>query len=163
MSEDKFKRAELFYLLMSSWIYSIEKTREELLGNNIAYTKRIGWNATEYILNHLKDKCDINLERETKLEALENIVKCLEDMNFIKKGDITVKKDKNTFSIAITGCDAKACKELVNNDIMPQVCLRSIILATMLENVMGVDLAYTLNADPPSQPEGVCTTYLENP
>ncbi|MBI5681405.1 MAG: hypothetical protein HZC47_10970 [Methanobacterium sp.] len=163
MSENKFERTELFYLLMNSWIYSIEKTREELLGNNIAYTKRIGWNATEFILKHLKKMCEIDFDGENKLDTLESIVKCLEDMDFIKKGDITVQKDKNTFSIAITGCGANACKELVNNNIMPQVCLRSIILATMLENATGVDYAYTLKADPPSQPKGVCTTYLENP
>lgn len=163
MSENKFERTELFYLLMNSWIYSIEKTREELMGNNIAYTKRIGRNATEYILNHLKKSCDLKLGGENKLNTLENIVKCLEDMNFIKKGDITVQKDKNTFSIAITRCGANACKDLVNHGIMPQVCLRSIILATLLEDATDLDYAYKLDADPLSQPKGVCTTYLEKP
>lgn len=161
MNKEKFERKELYYLLMNSWSYSIEKTRNELLGENIAYTKRIGWNATEYIFKHLKNRCDIDLEAKNTKETLKNILKCLEDINFVKKGDISVKDDKNKLLIEIVNCKADACKELVNREIMPQVCLRSIILVTLLEKVTGNEFSYKLNADPESQPHGKCTTILE--
>lgn len=161
MSKEKFERDELYYLLMSSWIYSIEKTRNELLGENIAYTKRIGWNATEYILDHLKNQCNINLEDENTKNTLENIIECLEDMNFIKKGDIAIKNDDTKLQIEIVNCQAEACKELINREVMPQVCLRSIILATLLEKITGNEYSYQLKADPESQPKGICTTILE--
>ncbi|MGB9978092.1 hypothetical protein [Methanobacterium sp.] len=161
MSEEKINREELYYILMSSWIYSIEKTRKELLGENIAYTKRIGWNATEYILDHLKNKCDLGINKGNSLKTLKNIIKCLEDMDFIKKGCIHVEKNVNTLSIEITGCKAEACKDLINKGITPQVCLRSIILDTLLEYATGQEYTYKLKADPSNQPDGICITYLD--
>jgi len=48
----------------------------------------------------------------------------------------------------------------VKNGIMPQVCLRSIVLANLLENVTNGQYSYGLEADPEGQPEGTCTMYL---
>ncbi|MEN4006205.1 MAG: hypothetical protein PQ964_02405 [Methanobacteriaceae archaeon] len=160
MNKDKISLEELYYVLMSSWIYSIEKTREELFGEDIAYNKRIGWNAAEYIVKRLDPKCLKDVKKETSFETLRSIIKCLEDIGFIKTGAVTVKQDKNVLSIEITNCAAEACKELVRNGIMPQACLRSIILDGMLELITDKEYAYKRSANPESQPFGVCITYL---
>ncbi len=162
MTKDRISLEELYYVLMSSWIYSIEKTRAELLGENIAYTKRIGWNATEYITKKIKDRCEIDMEPvgETPFETLKSIIRCLEDVQFIKKGTITVKEDKNTLSIEITNCGAEACKELIKKGVKPQVCLRSIILSALLESFTDREYVYKLYADPENQPSGICITRL---
>ncbi|HMK54637.1 MAG TPA: hypothetical protein VK444_07640 [Methanobacteriaceae archaeon] len=160
----KIALEELFYLLMSSWIYSIEKTRDELLGENIAYTRRLGWNATEYIMEHLKTTCNVDMAEKTDskniLDLMENIVKCLEDIDFIRKDTVTIGQKGDSISIAMTRCRADACKDLVSKGLMPKVCLRSIVLANFLENITGREFTYTLDADPESQPEGTCTSYL---
>ncbi|MBM4241227.1 MAG: hypothetical protein FJ150_06150 [Euryarchaeota archaeon] len=160
MESERISLEELYYLLMSSWIYSIEKTRKELLGPNIAYTKRIGWNATEYITEQLKAKCDIKAEGETPLDSLKSIIKCLEDVDFIKKGTVNIKQENDVILIEITGCGAEACKKLVSKGIMPQVCLRSIIFSTLLEKTREKEYAYQLEADPEGQPPGRCITSL---
>lgn len=159
---EKIDLQELYYLLMSSWIYSIEKTREEILGDNIAYTRRLGWNATEYIIDHLKSTCNIDLETERKnlKDIMESIIKCLEDVGFIQKGSVTVKEEDDSISIAMTKCRAEACKDLLKKGMMPHVCLRSIVLANFLENLTNHQYSYRLEADPEGQPEGTCTSYL---
>lgn len=159
---EKIDLQELYYLLMSSWIYSIEKTREEILGDNIAYTRRLGWNATEYIIDHLKSTCNIDLETERKnlKDIMESIIKCLEDVGFIQKGSVTVKEEDDSISITMTKCRAEACKDLLKKGMMPHVCLRSIVLANFLENLTNHQYSYRLEADPEGQPEGTCTSYL---
>lgn len=165
---EKIDLQELFYILMSSWIYSIEKTREELLGDNTAYTRRMGWNATKYIMDHLETTCDleniceldVDLEEKSLKERMESILKRLESVGFIQEGTVTVNQEKDGISISMTKCRADACKELVEDGLMPQVCLRSIVLANILENVTDGQYTYRLEADPEKQPEGTCTMYL---
>lgn len=57
---------EFFYLLMSSWIFSIEKTRDELLRDNITNTLRIHWNTNYFVMGHLENSCGISLDTEGK-------------------------------------------------------------------------------------------------
>ncbi|GAB4311210.1 MAG: hypothetical protein Kow0019_09540 [Methanobacteriaceae archaeon] len=161
MNNKRMSLEELYYLLMSSWIYSIEKTRSELLGENIAYTKRIGWNATEYIMEHLKTRCDMDMGGESPLEIMKSIVNCLEEVGFIKKGTVTINSANDDVNINISGCGAEACKELLKKGIMPNVCLRSIILDTLFEMVTHGGYSYNLHADPEKQPSGVCVTTLK--
>ena len=159
---NKIDLQELYYLLMSSWIYSIEKTRDELLGDNIAYTRRLGWNATRFVMDHLENSCGILIETEGKStrELIESIIKCLEDSGFIQEGTVTVKDEKNNkISIAMTKCRAAACKELIQKGVDPHVCLRSIILTNFLENLTHEQYSYNLDADPEGQPQGICTSY----
>ncbi|WP_321421601.1 hypothetical protein [uncultured Methanobacterium sp.] len=160
---NKIDLQELYYLLMSSWIYSIEKTRDELLGDNIAYTRRLGWNATRFVMDHLENSCGFSVDAEGKppIEIMKSIVECLEDAGFIKKGTVTVKDEGNRkMSISVTKCRAAACKDLIKKGVAPHVCLRSIILANFLENLTHEQFSYHLDADPEGQPRGVCTSYL---
>ncbi|NYB52571.1 MAG: hypothetical protein HVN35_08450 [Methanobacteriaceae archaeon] len=159
---EKLDLEGLYYLLMSSWIYGIEKTREELLGDNIAYTRRLGWNATEYIMSHLESTCGIDLDIENKSlkEVMESIIKCLEAVGFIKEGTVTVEEENDYVAISMTACRAEACKELVKRGVIPHVCLRSIVLANFLENLTNKQYSYHIDADPEGQPGGKCTSYL---
>ncbi|OPX58976.1 MAG: hypothetical protein A4E25_01403 [Methanobacterium sp. PtaB.Bin024] len=158
----KMELEELYYMIMSSWIYSIEKTRDELLGDNIAYTRHLGWNASKFIMEHLETTCGVHLDIENKnhKEIMEMIIKCLEDVGFIQEGTVTVKEENGSIAISITKCQAEACKELVKNGVMPNVCLRSIVLANFLENLTNEQFSYHLDADPEGQPEGKCTSYV---
>jgi hypothetical protein len=162
--KEKIDLEELYYLLMSSWIYSIEKTRDELLGDNIAYTRRLGLNATNYIMDYLKTACNTDMCKETQtqdnLETMKYIIECLEDVGFIQKDTVSVSQSEGTLSLSMTKCRADACKQLINNGIIPKVCLRSIVLANFLESLTGEEFTYMLEADPQSQPKGSCTTYL---
>lgn len=159
---EKLDLEVLYYLLMSSWIYGIEKTRDELLGDNIAYTRRLGWNATEFIIGHLESTCGIDLDTENKSlkEMMESIIKCLEGVGFIQEGTVVVKEENKSIAISMTKCRAEACKELVKKGVMPHVCLRSIVLANFLENLTNKQYSYHLEADPEGQPRGTCTSYL---
>lgn len=153
---------DLYYLLMSSWIYGIEKTRDELLGDNIAYTRHLGWNATKFIMEHLEKNCGVNIatENKSRKELMESIINCLEEVGFIKKGTVTVKEEDKSIAISLTRCQAEACKELVKSGVMPHVCLRSIVLANFLEDLTNEQYSYRLEADPEGQPSGKCISYL---
>ncbi len=160
---NKIDPQELYYLLMSSWIYGIEKTRDELLGDNIAYTRRLGWNATRFVMDHLENSCgfSVDINGEKTVEVMKSIIECLEDAGFIQEGTVTVKDEgNNKISISTTKCRATACKDLIKKGVEPHVCLRSIILANFLENITHEQYSYQLDADPEGQPDGTCTSYL---
>lgn len=67
---NKIDLQELYYLLMNSWIYSIEKTRDELLGDNIAYTRRLDWNATRFVMDYLENSCGILIDTVGKKQGV---------------------------------------------------------------------------------------------
>jgi hypothetical protein len=159
---DNISLEELYYVLMSSWIYSIEKTGDEFLGGNIAYTRRLGWNATEYIIEHLGDKCDFDFDPVSGdiFQTMKDIIMCLEEVGFIKEGTININRDKNNLTISVTSCRADACKELLEKGVVPRVCLRSIVLAVLLEKISSKEFSYNLEADPGNQPQGLCISYL---
>lgn len=162
--KDKIALEELYYLLMSSWIYSIEKTSSELLGDNIAYTRRLGWNASEYIKSHLTTVCGTDMVEKSAdknvKDTLEEIINCLEDLGFIKKDTVSLTTEGDKISISMTGCRADACKELIQKGIIPKVCLRSIVLLNFLESIVNKEFTYTLDADPESQPNGTCKSFI---
>ncbi|MCK9151715.1 hypothetical protein [Methanobacterium alcaliphilum] len=159
----KIDLEELYYLLMSSWLYGIGKTSNELLGNNIVYTRRVGWNAADYLVNHLKITCDIQTspQDEDLLEIMKSIIRCLENVGFFKEDTVSASYDKGVLSISIAGCRAEACNDFLKKEITPQVCLRSFILVSLLEKITEKEFTYKLNADPESQPQGKCINYLK--
>ncbi|MGZ4857023.1 MAG: hypothetical protein ACXVZU_01515, partial [Methanobacteriaceae archaeon] len=92
-----------------------------------------------------------------EVEELREIINELEDVGFIQKDTVSVSQSEGTLSLSMIKCRADACKQLINNGIIPKVCMRSIVLANFLESLTGEEFTYMLEADPQS---GSCTSYL---